>query len=177
MEVTDTPHRSQLENSEGRTGRGQSNRVEAAGEDEYNPDSKRKPTAEQCPRKDNGNWHDLWRSGQTNGYRRSTRQGKVLWVWRNWTLQMGLPQTAQDEGRGITTSRILLGPCSDKGEDRLKSGGGKRWSRAVNDSTGSAKDLVSPGTHSTPASQTHRTSVVDVTVHLNIPAPRLYDQE
>ncbi len=65
--------------------------------------------------------------------------------------------------------RILLGPCSNKGEDGLQDRGGKRQSRAVNDSTGSAKDLISPGTHSSPASQTHCTSVVDVTVHSNIP--------
>ncbi len=77
---------------------------------------------------------------------------------------------AQDKGRGATTHRVLLGPHGNKGKDRLKGRGGKRWGQAVNNSTDSAKDLVSSGTHSLPAGQTYCTSVVDVTMHSNIPA-------
>ncbi len=51
--------------------------------------------------------------------------------------------------------QLLLGPCSNEQENGLKNRGGKRWSRAVNDSTDLAKDLVSSGTHLSSASQTH----------------------
>ncbi len=65
--------------------------------------------------------------------------------------------------------QLLLGPCSNKRENGLEGRGGKRWGRAVNNSTDSAKDLVSSSTHLSPAGQTHCTSVVDVTTHSNIP--------
>ncbi len=67
--------------------RGQSNRVEAAGKGEYYANNdKRKPT-DQCPGKDDGNWHDLRRGREAHGYRRGARQNQVLWVWSAWTFQ------------------------------------------------------------------------------------------
>ncbi len=65
-------------------------------------------------------------------------------------------------------TQLLLGPCSNKRENRLENRGGKRQSQAVNDSTDSAKDLVSSSTHLLPASQAYCTSVVNM--HSNIPS-------
>ncbi len=76
---------------------------------------------------------------------------------------------AQNEGRGTTTAQLLLGPCSNERENGLKDRGGKRQGRAVNNSTDSAKDLVSSGTHLSSASQAYDTSVVE-NMHSNIPA-------
>ncbi len=152
----------------GRNGKGsQSNGMEAAVKNKHSPGDKGKPTAEQCPGKDNGNWHNIRRVRKADGYRCSMRQGEVLQMWSARTLQARLSQTTQDKGRGATMTQLLLGPCSNKRENGLESRGGKRWGQAVNDSTDSAKNLVSSGMHSSPASQTHCTSVV-VNTHLNI---------
>ncbi len=94
--------------------------MEAAGENEYTASDERKPTADQCPGKDDGNWHDIQRSGEANGYRCGTCQGEVLRVWSAWALQTRLSQTAQNKGRGATTHRVLLGSHSDKGENGLE---------------------------------------------------------
>ncbi len=42
--------------------------MEAAGKDKYDPDDKGKPITEQCPGEDDGNWYDVWRIGETDGY-------------------------------------------------------------------------------------------------------------
>lgn len=123
---------------------------------------------DQCPRKEDGNWHDIQGVGCTHGYQRSMSKGEMLLMWRNGTLQTGQSKEAQDEGGSITTLQFLLGSCSNEQENGLEDRGGKRQGRAVNDSTDSAKNLVSSGTHSLPASQAHCTSVV-INAHSNIP--------
>ncbi len=115
-----TLYQSQLEDPKGGTGWGQSNRMEAAGKDEYSTSDERKPAADQCPGKDDGNWHDIWRIGEADGYRRGMCQGEVLWMWPTWALQTGLSQMRQNKGRGITMPELLLGSCSNEQENGLK---------------------------------------------------------
>ncbi len=80
-----------MEDAKGRDRkRGQSDRMETAGEDEDDPGSKGKSTTEQCPGKDDGNWRNIQRIGKANGYQRSTCQGKVLRMWRDWAFQTRL---------------------------------------------------------------------------------------
>ncbi len=69
MEAMDTSDQSQLEDVKSRNGRGsQSNRMETAGEGEYHTNERKPAATQQCPRKEDGNWHDLWRSGHPDGY-------------------------------------------------------------------------------------------------------------
>ncbi len=127
-------------------------------ESSYVPEGK--PTTSCYTRKENGNWHHLRRTGHANGHGQSVHKGKVLRVWRTRTLQTRLPRSTKDQGGGIMKTQLLLGSSPNGGEDQIKSQGGKRWCRAVNNLTRSAKDLVSSGTLSLPASRTYSSSVV-----------------
>ncbi len=91
---------------------------------------------------------------------RACTKAKCFGVWRTRTLQTQLPRSTEDQGGGIMKTQLLLGSSPNGGEDQIKSQGGKRWCRAVNNLTRSAKDLVSSGTLSSPASRTYSSSVV-----------------
>ncbi len=82
---------------------------------------------------------------------------------------MRLPWPAEDQGGSHAATPLLLGYASNsRGTNIGNNWGGKRRRQEVNDSTYLAMDLVSSGTHITPASQAHCTSVV-INAHSNIP--------
>ncbi len=107
-------------NAKGGTTWGQSSRMEAAGENEYTASDERKPTADQCPGKDDGTGTIYRGAGKPMDIDVVRAKVKCYGVWSAWALQTRLSQTAQNKGRGATTHRVLLGSHSDKGENGLE---------------------------------------------------------
>ncbi len=167
MEMADTSDRLQLVDEKGRNrGRGQCEGMEATGKDKCTV-KRICAAADQCPRKEDGNWHGIRRAGHAHGDQQNENQGQVLPMWQSQALQEGLSKEPEDKGRGTMMTQLLLGPSCNRGKNGLQDWRGKRWGQAVNNSTDSATDLVSSGTHSSPASQAYCTSVVNT--HSNIP--------
>ncbi len=90
------------------------------------------------------------------------------------SLQDQLPQQAENQGRSSTPGPHLLGQPSNS-RSNGDSRGGKRGRREVIDSTYSAKDLVSSGTHTALDKCTHISVVT--TAHSNIPMTSQSDQK
>ncbi len=88
--------------------------METADKGEYHDDERKPVTTQQCPRKEDGNWYNLWRTGHPNGHRQDTDEGEVLLMQQHRTLQTRLSQKPKDKGGGATMHQLLLGSCSNE---------------------------------------------------------------